>query len=147
MGTGTTSELLEKLHWAKFGVISKLGNKYCIFDTETNELRPDLGLYEEMIDLSEGYIGVCNHSKWGVISFTGKPIAPTVYDFVELDEWDYARFCIIAGRNVFFYKTEHNNFECYYKGIYDIYNADGLLISGLTNYNNGNHPINNIMIL
>lgn len=95
--------------------------------------------FDQTIDLGEGFHAISQNGKWGAISFDNTIIAPILYDFVYLDEFEYAHFCLVCGHNGYFYKD--NDMRIKYKGLYDIYVDDKLFLCNLEHYENLNHPI------
>lgn len=95
--------------------------------------------FDDIVNLGEGYYAVTKNNKWGCVSFDGSLIVPTLYDFVCLDEYDYACFCLICGHDGYFYEDKDRVIK--YKGLFDIYHSDRLLLCNLDNYENLNHPI------
>lgn len=95
--------------------------------------------FDDIVDLGEGYYGVINNDKWGCISFDGCPIAPILYDFVYLEEFDDGRFCLICGHDGYFYRDKDTALK--YKGLFDIYHEGRLLFWNLEHYENLNHSI------
>lgn len=93
----------------------------------------------------EGVICVTDGKKWGAMTFEGNPIIPIVYDFVEIDEYEYGSLWIVCGKNGYHYKKWQDK-GVYYQGEYDIYDFSGNLITeGAKSYDNGNHQIAEIM--
>lgn len=93
----------------------------------------------------EGIICVTNGSKWGAMTFENVPIIPILYDFIDIDEYEYGAMWIVCGRDGYHYMNEGDD-EIYYSGKYDIYNFSGeVIVEGVDHYDNGNHPIRVIM--
>ena len=86
----------------------------------------------------EGIANVSDGNKWGCISCLGEILIPIKYDVIIIEEFEYAHFYIVCGRDGFFSRfgtIKGRNRSNVYTGIYDLYDFDGqLLIGGFSDY-------------
>lgn len=89
-----------------------------------------LGVLQEGESI-EGVTYVTDGKKWGAMDLYRHPMIPIMYDFVNVDEYEYGCIHIVCGNNPF---KENRRFDIYYLG--------GIIKqNNLTEYDNGNHPI------
>lgn len=122
--------------------VTNHNGKYCFIDCN-NHKRVELGIYDYILDLSEGYFAISLNGRWGCLNWLGHPIAPLLYDFVTVDEYEYGHICLVCGHSGYY--MEDDAHKLCYRGKYDLYVGDKLTIANLDEYENDNHEIDIIM--
>lgn len=123
--------------------IRRFNDKFVFFNRLSSKILIEIGVFDCILDICDGYFAVSSNGKWGAIDFNGVNIAPIIYDFVTVDEYDYGHICLVCGRSGFYAVNDDRTIK--YKGKFDVYLGSTLILSNIDKYDNGNHDINVLM--